>query len=116
MFHLTSQERKTVIFVLCLLVLGIGLDFINKNTNRANLINFRIPQEQLFDKVDINKATLSELMTIPNLGAGAAQAIIDYRQSQGCFKNIDELKEIKGIKDKKLEKLKKYITLEPCSK
>lgn len=114
MFHLTSQERKTVIFILALLVLGIGLDFVNKKTYRANLINFTISKEQLFDKADINKATFSELMTVPNLAENTVQAIINYRQSHGCFKNIDELKEIKGIKDKKLEKLKKYITLGPC--
>lgn len=116
MFHLTSQERKTVIFVLALLVLGIGLDFLNKKTNRANLVNFRISKEQLFDKVDINKATLSELMTIPNLGASAAQAVIDYRKSYSCFKNVGELKQVKGIKDKKLEQIKRYITVESCSK
>ncbi|MFC1709117.1 hypothetical protein ACFL2J_03535 [Candidatus Omnitrophota bacterium] len=40
MLHLTSHEKKTVVFILTLLVLGLGLDFYKKKTHRADLINF----------------------------------------------------------------------------
>ncbi|MFH1621751.1 MAG: helix-hairpin-helix domain-containing protein [Candidatus Omnitrophota bacterium] len=111
MFHLTSQEKKTVIFVLSLLILGIGLDFYKKKTNKANLVNFGALEEKLFDRVNINKASKSELTTIPGVGEKLAYSIIEYRNSNGDFKNIADLKNIKGIKDKKLEQIKKYITL-----
>jgi len=111
MFHLTSQERKTVVFVLSLLILGIGLDFYKKKTNRVNLVNFEALEEKLFDQVNINKASKSELTTIPGIGEKLAHSIIEYRNSNGNFKNMDDIKKIKGIKDKKLEQIKKYISL-----
>jgi len=112
MFYLTTQERKTIIFILALLILGIGLDFFKKKTNRADLINYKLLEGRLFEKVDINRASFSELNTIPGVGEKVAYSIIAYRKSNGGFKNIEELKRIKGIKDRKLEKLKKYITIE----
>ena len=111
MFNLTSQERKTIIFILSILILGIGLDFLKKKTSAYNLIEYETLKEQLFKKVDINRASFFELITIPGLGENSARAIIDYRKSQGGFKDIEELKQIKGIKDKKLEQLRKYIKL-----
>ena len=112
MFYLTTQERKTIVFVLALLILGIGLDFFKKKTNRADLINYKLLEGRLFEKVDINRASFSEITTIPGVGEKLAYSIIAYRKSHGRFKNIEELKRVKGIKDRKLEKLKKYITIE----
>ena len=111
MLHLTSQEQKTIIFISSLLILGIGIDFLRKQTS-INLVNLNISEDQLFEKVDINKATLAELNTIPNVGDEMAKAIIEYRKSQGGFKNIEELKNVKGIKDKKFQQIKKYITID----
>ena len=45
-------------------------------------------------KVNINKATLAELQKISGIGESTAQKIIDYRNENGKFKNIDELKNI----------------------
>lgn len=112
MLNLTSHEQKTIIFVLSLLILGMGLDFFKKVTNRDSLLDYETMEEKLFDKVDINKAKVLEFTSIPGVGEKLAQAIVDYRESNGKFKNIEDLKKIKGIKDKKLEKLKKYIKLE----
>ncbi|MDD5005075.1 MAG: helix-hairpin-helix domain-containing protein [Candidatus Omnitrophica bacterium] len=112
MFDLTSQEKKTIIFVLSLCILGIGLDFFRKKADRIDLVNYKALEEQLIKKSDINKAGFSELANIPGVGERLAYSIIDYRKAKGGFKNIEELKEIKGIKDKKLEQLKKYLTLE----
>lgn len=111
MLELTSQEKKTIIFILCLLLLGIGIDFLRKKTPAYGLIDYEALKERLFEKVDINKATLSELRTMPKLGEKTAQAIIEYRNSYGEFKSLEELKKVKGIKDKKLTQLKKYIKL-----
>lgn len=112
MFYLTSQERRTIVFVLSLLILGLGLDFLRNNIRRENFINYQAIQEKFSRKVDINKARLSEIKSIPVLNEQLAKSIIDYRNLNGDFKGIEELKNIKGIKDKKLEQLRKYITIE----
>ena len=97
--------------MLCLIFFGIGLDFVKKKTNRNSIINYEEIEDRLFNKADINKATFSELRTIPGLGEDLAQRIVDYRKQYGGFENVEELKNVRGIKEKKLEQVKKYITI-----
>src|SRR5690348_6123225 len=49
-------------------------------------------------KVDINKATVKELMKVKGLTASKAKAIVAYRKKHGDFKSLDELKDVKGFK------------------
>lgn len=61
--------------------------------------------------VNINMANESELSTLPGIGPSKAQAIIAYRQEQGNFQTVDDLKNVTGIGDKTFEKLKEFITV-----
>ena len=66
---------------------------------------------QQSEKININKATNEELAMIKGLGTKKAQAIIDYRQANGDFMNIESLIKVKGIGKGTLEKMKPYIAL-----
>lgn len=59
--------------------------------------------------INLNKASVEELCTIPGIGESRAQAIISYRDKNGGFKDVEELKEISGIKDATFEKIKPYV-------
>ncbi|QOY52704.1 ComEA family DNA-binding protein [Candidatus Sulfurimonas baltica] len=67
----------------------------------------------LFGAVDINSANQKELSSINGIGAKKADAIIEYRTAN-CFKNIDELVNIKGIGLKTVEKNRANLTASEC--
>lgn len=60
--------------------------------------------------VNINTADVSQLTNLPSIGESKALKIIEYRNSFGKFKTIDDLKNISGIGDSIIEKIKNYIT------
>jgi len=62
------------------------------------------------EKININTANIEELQKLPGIGPSKAQAIVDYRNSNGPFKSVEEIKNVKGIGEKTFEKLKDLIT------
>lgn len=63
------------------------------------------------DTVNLNKATVEELQAVRGIGPSLAERIVDYREANGKFESLDELIEVRGIGEKKLEKIKSRITL-----
>lgn len=61
--------------------------------------------------VNINKATLEELMTLPGIGQAKANLILDYRTEHGEFTAKEDLMKISGIKDGVYNKVKDLITI-----
>lgn len=62
-------------------------------------------------KININKASISELKQITGIGESTANKIIDYRDNVGKFKKIEDIKKVKGIGDSKYESIKDKITI-----
>ena len=61
--------------------------------------------------VNINKATQTELETLPGIGPAMALRIIEHREENGNFENIEEIKNVKGIGDSKFENIKNNICI-----
>ena len=63
------------------------------------------------DIININTATQTELELLPGIGPSTASKIIKYREENGEFKTIDDIKNVSGIGDAKFESIKDQITV-----
>ena len=61
--------------------------------------------------ISINKATKEELTKLPSIGESKAEKIIAYREENGLFNTIEDIKNVSGIGDSLFEKIKEYITI-----
>lgn len=62
-------------------------------------------------KINLNTATSAQLESVKGVGPKLAGAIEQYRKSHHGFKTVDELKDVKGIGDKKFAKIKNSFTV-----
>jgi competence protein ComEA len=63
------------------------------------------------NKLSINTASMTELQTLPGIGEVKALAIINYRNDNGPFEKIADIKKVSGIGDSTFDKIKDYITI-----
>lgn len=63
-------------------------------------------------KININSALAADLQNLPGIGQVMTERIIEYRQTHGKFTSKEDLKNVKGIGDKKYDEIKDHITAE----
>lgn len=62
--------------------------------------------------ININTATKEELQSLNGIGDALSQRIIDFREQHGAFSDIESIKSVSGIGEKKFEGIKDYITVQ----
>lgn len=62
--------------------------------------------------ININTASVAELIQLPRIGVKKAQAIVDYRQRYGAYSSVDDLTQIKGIGKKTLDRFRHRLTIQ----
>lgn len=62
-------------------------------------------------RVNINNADINELCELPGVGESLATRIVTYREENGKFKKVEDLKNVSGIGEKKFESLKEYVVV-----
>ena len=76
----------------------------DKNSNNSNIVEKN-------SKVNINTATQTELETLPGIGPSTSAKIIEFREKNGKFKSIEDLKNVSGIGDVKFDNIKDKIEI-----
>jgi competence protein ComEA len=116
-FAFTKNEQKVFFFLAVVMLIGAGIKFVRNYTAEDINQHFDYSQtdsifterskriEQLSDTSDAKPVSL------PGIGESMAERILLYRQDNGKFKTITDLKKIKGIGDKKFERLKEFIEI-----
>lgn len=83
---------------------------ILNNLQQQNISSAPVHQN-MNNKVNINTADLEQLKTLPRIGDALGQRIIDYRETNGPFRDIKDINNVSGIGEKMLENLKDKITV-----
>ena len=63
--------------------------------------------------IDVNRSTGEELALVPGIGPRTAEKILQFRERKRKFSSLEDLKRIRGIKEKRLEKLRPYLAVIP---
>ena len=132
----SPSELKGLFILIFIALLGIGYEYYQKITSpvanikeagETEVLRDTVRESEIFvverrsfykrkplregEKININKASISELTRLPGVGPRIAERIYEYRKQVGKFKSVEELLNVKGIGPKKLEKMRPYITL-----
>lgn len=89
------------------IITNSGDNVLIEEGNTSNAINTKGENE----KVNINSANQTELETLPGIGPSLAQRIIEYRETNGDFKKIEDIQNVKGIGDSKYSNIKDNICI-----
>ena len=108
---LINNNSKIYIFALKdreVKVVSAGGNANYSNTNSSS----SVANEETKGKINLNTATLQELDSLPKIGPVLAQRIIDWRDANGGFEIIDDVKKVKGIGDSVFNEINDQITVE----
>ncbi len=97
-----KQKIISILFVFALLGMVAGFGLSSAGAEDSGRIN-------------INTATVAELTQLEGIGRAYAERIVVYREAHGGFKSLNDLKNVKGIGPKTLEKNMDKIILHPAS-
>ncbi len=97
------------VFITMMFFLIVVQHVVGKTTPSTEKNNAKLLQTVITDKIDINTADAKTLTSVKGIGVKRAKSIVDYRDKNGAFQNVEELINIKGIGKKSLEKLKKHL-------
>ncbi len=125
---LTRAEQRVILFLSGTLLVGAGIRFYQETYPPTRQFDYRaadssfaafreklapdtVQRQSASQLIDINTASMDELVGLPGIGKTLAERIVLYRENEGEFASTDDLQKVKGISKKKLEKLRPYITV-----
>ncbi len=97
---LTDKAKFACALVLCL---GLAIGPVSALAQKAGPASA--------EKINLNSATVEQLQSLPGIGPAIAKSIIEYRTKVGKFNRIEEIINVKGVGEKKFQKIKDRLVV-----
>jgi competence protein ComEA len=104
------SKREILVLVILILVL-VAINIVNYVKKENLKKNYTVLIEEIKVQISINDVDAGELEDLPGIGPSLANRIVEYRNMHGRFKNLESLKNVKGIGNKLFQKILPFIKL-----
>lgn len=101
---------RKILILFASLFLVVSASAATKTSGTSRVKNL-VQSQSVSAKVNINTADATALEAVNGIGPKKAEAIIAYRQQNGRFASIEDLTKVKGIGEKRLEKISQYLAV-----
>ncbi len=99
-----KQMRVACMLILCL---GVALSSVSVLAQKSSPAQ----SAQSAEKINLNSATVEQLQTLPGIGPATAKSIVERRTKAGKFSRIEEIINVKGVGEKKFQKIKDRLVV-----
>ncbi len=105
------MKHKEILALSVLISVLLIVNIVNYTVWKSNKKSYALIIEEEMRQISINNANEEELEMLPGIGPALAQRIVEFREKNGEFKKIEDIKKVKGIGEKLFERIKSYIKL-----
>jgi comEA protein len=99
----SMKAKKVKIACILVLCLGVTISSVSVLAQKSSPAST--------EKINLNSATLEQLQALPGIGPAIAKSIIDHRAKVGKFSRIEEIINVKGVGEKKFQKIKDRLAV-----
>lgn len=111
MLHFTKQEKQVLLLVATVFTAGSLTHYILDRWPAVKNAVGIVESAEIYPKMDVNTASFEELVGIPYIGEYTAGQIIEYRRQKGPFTSLEEIKLVRGIKEKNFAKFAGFLKI-----
>lgn len=105
------MNRKEIIALIVLISILIAINIVQYLKSQKNKKTYELIIEESMNQISINTADVNDFEALPGVGPALARRIIEYREKNGNFKTISDLKKVKGIGENLFKRIEPFIKL-----
>jgi competence protein ComEA len=107
---LRRLDQLAVAGLIAFALVALALYLITQGGLNHRLIEIdRVDPQKVTYQVDVNSADCTEFVALPEIGEALAHRIVDYRKKYGPYQAVDDLRKVRGIGPKTMERLRLYL-------